>query len=215
MILLFLVTILLLIVQIALALIGFNAQDKLKRKYSKPIGSQLTPEKILSQNEKKFGKITLKISDQLEDVAFSENQLVLINKKDLNKNTLYTNYKFLYYFYLSLKENEYIRNYKIYQNIAFGVQIFFLIIAFVLISLPVNTFLIASFIIQLFLLIYVVYNYFRVSSFNEDVYIKSKKILDLDKVEEARVESLIGDLSLEPFEYPFEVILRLVNFIKP
>ena len=204
-----------LIVQIALALIGFNALDKLKRKYSKPLGSQLTPEKILSENEKKFGKITFKIAEHLEDVALAEDKLVLINKKDLSKNTLYTNYKFLYYFYLSFEENNYIRNYKQYQHIIFGVQVFFLILAFVFSSLIINTYLIGSLILQVFLLGYCIYNYFRVSSFSEEVFTKSKKLLDLDKVEEARIESLIGDISLEPFEYPFDVVFRAVQFIKP
>ncbi len=215
MIILFIITILLLIVQISLALIGFNATDKLKKKYSKPLGSQITPEKMLSQNEKKFSKVTIKVSENLDDVASLQDQLVLINKSDLSKNTLYINYKFLYYFYLALNKNRYIRDYKIYQNVIFGVQIFFLVLGSIFFGLIVNTYLIASLVLQLFLFVFCIYNYFRVSTFAEEVFTTNKKILDLDKVEEARIESLIADISLMPFEYPFEFVFKFAQFIKP
>lgn len=214
MILLFVITILLLIMQIAFALIAWNARENIKKRYAKPISSLLTPEKILNSNEKRFSKVIVKIHPKLEDVALAQSGILFIRKGDLTKNTLYINYKMFYHFYLAFNENRALRDFKTYQNIAFLFQIFFLILAAVFNQLIFNTFLIATLLFQIFCLLYSFYNLIMLSAYTKEVYRKSKKILELDNVEEARLEALMNDITLETFEYPFQLTLRVVQFFK-
>lgn len=215
MILVLIINILLLILQSSLAAIAWSTRSKSCKKFSKPISSLLTPENIVNQNEKRFSVIKIKIVPHLDDIAYADKKLMLINKKDFSKNTLYNNFKFFYYFYLGFDDSKYLRIYKQYQNILFAVEIILFIIGIILVNLIFNTFLIAALILQIFLILFSLFNYFLLGDFLEETYRKCKKLLKLDNVEEARLESLINDINQEVFEYPFEFIWRIIQFIKP
>jgi len=215
MILIIIINILFLLLQFALSSISWNTRGNIRRKYAKPISSLLTPEKILQQNEKRFSQIDLKVVSYLDDVGYSDKNLMLINKRDLSTNTLYINFKFFYYFYLASEKNNYLRNLKRVQNILFTFQVGFFIIGLITINLAFNAFFLASLGLQIFLFTYSIFNYIIHGTFIEETYRKSKKILELDNVEEARLESLLGDINQEVFEYPFEILWRIIQFVKP
>lgn len=213
--LILLISLLLLIIQLILAIYAWNLKPKLKVRYKNILSSQLDPSTVLENNIKKFKNISIRVNNNLDDIAFSEKGFVMFKQKSLYKKDLYTNFMSLYYLYLS--QDRYFRISKInyLPNLLFPIQFITLIFAIVSTFELVNPFIILTFVIQLFLILLSIINFFTINSFLNKVLKSSVKLLELDDLEEARCESLKNDLCYGVFEYPFEVIWRLVQFVKP
>ncbi len=213
--LILLISILLIFIQLTIALYAWSLKPSIVRKYKNIISSQLDPSLVLEKYSKKFKNITIRVNNALDDVAFSEKGYVMFRQKSLYKKDLYTNFMSLYYLYLS--QNRYYRLSKInyLPNLLFPLQIITLIAGLVTTFELINPFIILTFVIQIFLLLLSLVNFYTLNSFLNKLHKDATKILELDDLEEERAKSLKSDLSYRVFEYPYEIIWRVIQFIKP
>jgi hypothetical protein len=138
----------------------------------------------------------------------------LLSKKFLYDATLFANYYVLYQAQLALSKDRIIKKSGLILNFLFIIQIATIIIGFA-VDNHINVLIVlASIIIQLITIIVSIFSFFKLSSFLDNVQAIAVEILVLDNVEEARAESLKNDLSSIVFEYPLEIVWRIIQFFK-
>lgn len=203
------------IAQILLGLRSWDLKKRLKQKYSFVLGSQIELSRLLEKYSKKNNTMILRASDTIDDTAYAEGNTILIDKKSLHSQDLYSNVYLLFIFEVVNSKTKIFKELPIYQNVLFISQIVVFLIAIFILNNYSESIIIAAIIIQLvtlFLTMYALLNYHQILDI---VFVKAKKFLKLDLVESARAEALIIDLKYRIFEYPFDIIWKIYNFITP
>jgi len=201
--------------QLILGLKSWNLKKELRSKYAYTLSSQIDVSKLLEDYLLKHKGVILKASDQLDNVSYSESNIIYINKEVISSKDLYSNIYILFTLELAQKKYNFIREVPIYQNILFVLQFVFFFIAFIFPSDYSDKFIIIGVINELFTIFLTLITLMSYHTVLDKILIQAKQLLILDPVEEARAEALVNELKYKIFEYPFELTWRVYQFLKP
>ncbi len=204
-----------LVVQIVLGIAGWNLRRNLPHKYSYALGSQIQLTDILEKYMRKYKHLHLKASSKIQDVVHIHKDILFINKKHIYSKDLYSNVYLLYQLKLFKTHQQFLNRLFIAQNLLFVLEF---IILFAGISLTVNSWgeilIMVAIAIQLSLFISSMLGYLKFDDIVEPTLKESKKLLHLDDVEEARAEALLNEFKYSLWEYPFDIIWKILQFLK-
>lgn len=183
----------------------------LKQKYSYYLGEQIEFNKILEKYQAQLPHLRVIATDQISDVCVAENNLIIVNKKSIYSKDLYSNIYLLFQLELTNPALKEIRNIYNYQSVVFFSQFVCVVLFFALNSIALVILVTGYilFLLNIFLLVYGMVGYNRIL---DKVMIDAKPLLKLDKVEEARAETLINEIRYEVLTYPLEIPWRLTRF---
>src|SRR5690606_19271243 len=131
-----------------------------------------------------------------------------INKKSIYAKDLYSNLYLLFQLKLTNPSLKEIRNIYSYQIIVFFAQFVSIILFFLLESIA-STILIISYVLLLLSIFLSIYGIAGYNKILNSIMIEAKTLLKLDRVEEARAETLINEIRYEVLTYPIEIPWRL------
>jgi len=183
----------------------------LKKKYSYYLGEQIEFNKILQTYQEEHPNLSILASDEINDVCIAENNLIIISKKSIYAKDLYSNFLLLFHLKLTNPSLKEVRNIYNYQSIVFLAQLFSLALFFIL-NVIAGIVLALAYILLALNIFLVVYGVLAYSKLLKEVLIDAKPILKLDKVEEARAETLMNEIKYEVLTYPLEIPWRLTRF---
>lgn len=197
--------------QLVMGIFAFKIKKSLKNKYSYYLGEQIEFNKILETYSSNSPNLKIIASEEINDACIADDNLIIINKKSIYAKDLYSNLYLLFQLKLTNPSLKEIRNIYSYQIIVFFAQFVSIILFFLLESIA-STILIISYVLLLlsiFLSIYGIAGYNKVLN---SIMIEAKTLLKLDRVEEARAETLINEIRYEVLTYPIEIPWRLTRF---
>jgi hypothetical protein len=201
--------------QVVLGIASWNMRKKLPRKYSHTLGEMVDPSRTLEIYRKEYKKLDLKATNQIKDPAFAEENLLLINKKNLYEKDLFSNFYVIFQLELTQPKRSFLRNIFMLQNIIFIAQNLVFIIGIATENQFSDIFLYISISIIVLLFLLTFYSSVSMDFLLLEALEKVAAILNLDNVEYARAEALSKDLKYQVFEYPFEILYRFWQFFKP
>ena len=197
---------------------GINAwfvSKNLPKKYSYVLGEQMETVKTLENYTEKYRKVKLKALDNIVEPALGNENLLIINKGKLYEKDLFSNIYLLFQLELTKPDKTFVRNSYIYQNVLFIFQIIFFTLGIAINSIYSEFVIIFAILLELASIFFSIYCESLILFVLKKVLDIGKQILNLDDVEQARAEALARDLRLRAFEYPFEIVWRIFQFIKP
>lgn len=202
-------------IQLLLALFAWGSRREVESKFSFPTGSGIEPAQIIEEYYRsEETKFRIQATDEIYEPAFAEDDLLLINKEKIYKKDLYTNFYVIFQAELTKSDYKFLRFVGNIQSFIFLLEIIVFLIAIgTTTSLKEILFYIAIG-LQVISFILTLLGFIQIDDVLEDASMLSKNYLQLDEVEEARVMALKGDLKYTVFEYPFEVMWRLIQFFR-
>lgn len=213
MILLAFIFLLFFLVQIFLAISGWATRAKLEKKYSYFLGSQHEVSKLIEYYTNEFPELRIIVSSDINEIAYSDENLLIMNKKYIYSKDLFSNFYTLAQLELTKHKNKPLRDYYIKQNVLFYLQLIIFIVGICIQSVA-EYILILAIALQL---VTILMTFFLMNDYKNFLYkvaAKAKTTLKLDPVEMARTEALVEDIKYEVFEYPFEILWRLSHFLR-
>src|SRR5260221_9597787 len=201
------------LIQFGLGLASIKTRANLKKKYSFILGEQHEVSKTLEDYLKDHSTLNLKLVSNIQEVCYSDNNLLILNKKYISAQDLYSNFYVIFHLKLCEPELASIRNINLYQNGVYVLQFVFVLLGFVFGSFAGLFWGIALFL--LFLNFFVTFfGLFSYSQILKKVLREAERRLNLDRVERARVEALADEVKYEVFEYPLEIFWRIYQILK-
>jgi hypothetical protein len=197
--------------QVAIAAIAVWELYRLPRKFAQPLGSKVTIVELLQKYSRIFESISIRVDAEIRQPAKAYADVLLVNKRQVYGAHLYPSVYTLYQ--LLLMWPKYRKTLNVFQiQIVLVIAEVALFIAglyfgegFILIALLLGIILlIVSFIYQSFL-----------STLWKEVQDVAIDLLDLDKVEQARVKQLIRQMPAQAFVYAVEPMIWVIRFILP
>lgn len=201
----------LVVAQIVMGVFASKIKRGLKNKYSYYLGEQIEFNKILEKYQAQFPELRVIATDEINDVCVAENNLIIVNKKSIYAKDLYSNLYLLFQLRLTNPSQKEIRNIYNYQSIVFFSQFVCLVLFFALNSVGM-VLLLACYILLLLNVFLVIYGVVGYNKILKDVMKDAIPLLKLDRVEEARAETLINEIRYEVLTYPLEIPWRLTRF---
>ncbi|MFS8130371.1 MAG: hypothetical protein ACMG57_00165 [Candidatus Dojkabacteria bacterium] len=212
---LILIFVIVLCIQLVLALFAWGSKRQIESKYSHPTGEGVEPAQIIEEYYKdEVTKFRIQASDEIYEPAFAEADFLIINKNKIYKKDLYTNFYVIFQAELTKKEYRFLRFAGNLQSFVFLLEIIIFLIAIATTSNVKEVLLYLSIGLEVLCFIFTLISFIQIDTLLEDALILAKMYLKLDTIEEIRVMALKGDLRYIVFEYPFEVVWRLVQFIR-
>jgi len=212
---LIIIFIIILCIQLVLALFAWGSRRQIEGKYNFPTGEGVEPAQIIEEYYRDEGtKFRIQATDEIFEPAFAEDEFLLINKNTIYKKDLYTNFYVIFQAELTKKDYKFLRFVGNIQSFVFILEIVIFFIAIGTTTSFKEILIYLAMGLQIFSFILTLLGFIQIDTVLEDASILSKVYLKLDDVEEARVLALKGDLRYIVFEYPFEVIWRLVQFFR-
>lgn len=201
----------LLVSQIFMGIFATKVKRGLKKKYSYYVGEQVEFNRILEYYQSKNDNLKILASNEIDNVCIAEEDLIIINKKSIYAKDLYSNLYLIFQLQLTKPRYKDLRNIYNYQSIVFFFQMLSLVLFFVFSTISEIILLVGFilFLLNVFILLYGIYNYGIVL---KAVFSEAVNYLKLDKVEQARAESLINEIKYEILTYPLEIPWRLSRF---
>lgn len=202
-------------IQLVLALFAWGSKRQVEQKYSFPTSEGVEPAQIIEEYYKdEATKFRIQATESISDPAVAEDDVLLINKDKIYKKDLYTSFYVIFQAELTKSDYKFLRISGNFQSFFFVIEVILFIIA---LNTTINIREILFYVvigIQILTFIITILAFIQIDTLLDDACITAKILLKLDDVEEIRVMSLKGDLRYIIFEYPFEVIWRLVQFFR-
>ncbi|MEP7103236.1 MAG: hypothetical protein ABI721_00820 [Candidatus Dojkabacteria bacterium] len=212
---LILIFIILLSLQIVLALFAWGLRRELEKKYSFATGEGKEPAEVIEEYYKDGNtKFRIIASDEIVEPAFAESDLLIINKNKIYKKDLYTNFYIIFQAELTKSDYKILRILGNFQSFVFILEIAVFVLANTITTNFKEIILYVAIAIQIFSFILTLIGFIQIDGLLDDTMTISKSLLKLDDVEEARALGLKSDLRYSVFEYPFEVVWRIVQFLR-
>ncbi len=209
-----LVLILLFFVQIILSIYSKFLNYKLQFRYRFETSSGVEPVELLEKYSRIYQKINLKVNAQISQPAIAINNLVLVNRNEMYKPTLYNNF-IVSLSLVEAKIAKVIQRIHTFQSVIFLVQLLNFTLAFNISSVSYSYFVfggIALVIFQLLLSTMVLF-------YKRGLLLRALEITqDLAELTQEEVETLldlISNLQFTPFEYPINLLTSIVLFFIP
>jgi len=197
--------------QVALAVIAAWELYGLPRKYSQPLGSKVTIVELLQKYSRIFESISIRVDAQIRQPARISADVLLVNKREVYGALLYPGVYTLYQLLLMWPRHRMaLRIYRvqlliiIVEAALFILGLYFGEILVVVALLIGIVLLIVSFVYQAFLF-----------SIWEEVKDVAIDLLELDKVEQARIKQLVRRMPSQAFIYAVEPVIWIIRFILP
>lgn len=201
----------LLVVQLLLGIFATIVKRKLKNKYSYYLGEQIEFNILLQNAKEENPLLGIEATDQIEDVCIAENNLIIVNKKSIYSKDMYSNLYLLFQLKLTNPKFSRLRILYNYQSILFLSQVSCLCLIFLIpdISSFILMFAFATLLLTFVLIAYGIVQYGAILN---TVLKEAKNKLKLDRVEQARAETLASEIKYEILSYPLEIPWRLTRF---
>ena len=204
------------LIQLILGWSSADARRKLPKKYSFILGEQEEVSDILERYLKKYPKIVIRGADFKKDIAFASENHIFVNKKVLHKSDIFSIFSILLQLNLTHKTRAFLREFFKYQNIFFGIEIFLFILGVILSQESYSSWLLYLALFAEFIVFAItIYTFLSYKEFLKFVKEDFKKYIKIDEVEEARVEALADESKYCVFEYPMDIVWKLLQFVKP
>lgn len=200
--------------QILLNIYAYFSRTSLPKDFGFTILSLVEPATALENYVKIFRSVNIKVNANITAPAFALQEFVLINKKQMYLNDLYTNYYLLFQLELSKKRNNYIRNQKNYTGILFVIGMIIFISSLVMTENK-EIFAVVAIAIQLFTIFLSIANRSFYNPILKEVDYISYDLLSLDENEQYAANQLGNKLKIVTFEYPLFVLDKIVRFFVP
>ncbi|MEO6728911.1 MAG: hypothetical protein ABIM99_03235 [Candidatus Dojkabacteria bacterium] len=212
---LIIIFVIILSIQLVLALFAWGSRRQIEQKFSHPTGEGREPAQIIEEYYRNDStKFRIQATDEIYEPAFAEEDFLLINKDKIYKKDLYTNFYVIFQAEMTKKDYRYLRIVGNIQSFIFLIEIIVFLISIATTTNLKEVLIYVSIGLQILSFILTLLGFIQIDTVLEDASILAKMYLRLDDVEEARVMALKGDLRYIVFEYPFEVIWRLVQFFR-
>jgi hypothetical protein len=212
---LIIVFIILFLLQLTLGVFAWRLRKDLEKKYAFPLSEQTEPvtivEKYYQDQETTFQILA---SEQLMEPAFAEKNLLLINKSMLYKKDLYTNFYIIFQAELTKNKYQVIRLISKILSFIFVLSTVILVLFILLDRSEAEPLVYIAIALQAITLYLSVYSLYKISKVLNNTMIIAKGLLSLDDVEEARASGLKNDLKYSIFEYPLEIVWRIIQFFR-
>lgn len=200
-----------LIAQLAIAAIAAWELYRLPRKFSQPLGSKVTIVELLQKYSRIFESISIRVDAQIRQPARVYADVLLVNKRQVYGAHLYPGVYTLYQ--LMLMWPRYRKALQVYR-----LQFFFMLleVALFVASLYFGEILVVpALLIGIVLLIAsFVYQAFLFNLWLE-VGEVAVDLLELDKVEQARIKQMVRQMPAQAFVYAVEPVIWVIRFILP
>jgi hypothetical protein len=208
-----LIFVLITLLQFSLATYAWLVRKQLPERFSHILGELTEPANVLENYMKIYRKLSLRVNAQINEPVLAEREFLLVNRESMYNPDLFTNFYTIFQLELTKSANTFARSrIFIFQNLLFFTQIVVFIFSIiyqseVLMAVAIGA---ALFSFLLAILGFIIYGQILDSTFEI-----SLDLLNLDDVEQARAEALKNDLRYRVFEYPFDIIWKIVQFFKP
>ncbi len=206
---------LILFTQLSTGIVSWLNRNKMAKKYAFILSELIEPAKTLENYIKIYRKVNLRVNGAIDEPAYAEKDFLILKRERMYSPDLYSNFYTIFQLELTKVSNNFIRNIYKYQNLLFFLEILLFIIG-VIISPSIGIYFIYfALFIQVILLILTFLGFMMVEGVLNESHLIAQDLLNLDDVEIARALSLQSELKFKVFEYPFEIVWRIWQFVKP
>jgi hypothetical protein len=208
-----LIFVLITLLQFSLATYAWLIRKQLPERFSHILGELIEPAVVLENYMKIYRKLNLRVNAQISEPVLAEREFLLVNRESMYNPDLFTNFYTIFQLELTKSANTFARTrIFIFQNLLFFIQVIVFILATiysseVIMAISIGT---ALFSFSLAFLGFILYGKILDTTFEIAL-----DLLNLDDVEQARAEGLKNDLRYKVFEYPFDIIWKIIQFFKP
>jgi len=202
------------VLQILLNIYAYFSRHSLRNEYGFTILSLIEPATALENYVKIFRSVDVKVNAKIKEPAIALKEFVLINKKLMYANDLYTNYYLLFQLELSKRKNSFIRNAQSYLGISFTIGCAVFMASLILIENK-EIFAIIAIAIQLCTIFFSIVTRSLFDEIIKEVDYIAYDLLNLDEKEQYSAHQLGSKIKSVTFEYPIFVLGKMVGFLVP
>lgn len=209
-----LIFLIILFIQFAIGAYAWSLRKSLPKKYSHPISAQIESSQLVEMyyNDERY-KFNFEAVDLDDEPAFAESRLLLVNKKQLYKKDLFTNFYIIFQAELTKDNYWWIRKFNSFQSFIFFTEIFVFVLSLAFFNEFFGIYLLYfAIFLQLESFVAAFFGIINIGYILEDSVGIALPTLELDNVEEARVNALKSDLKYIMMEYPWEILWRFTQF---
>lgn len=203
-----------LFIQFAIGAYAWSLRRSLPKKFSHPIGAQIESSQLVEMyyNDERY-KFNFEAVDLDNEPAFAESRLLLVNKKQLYKRDIFTNFYIIFQAELTKDSYWWLRSFNGFQSWVFFLQILIFTLSLAFFNEVYGIYLLYfAIFLQLESFIAAFIGMVNLGYVLEDAVSVAIPTLELDNVEEARVNALKSDLKYMMMEYPWEILWRFTQF---
>ncbi len=207
--------IILLLTQIAISIYAWLVRRALNKDYSDILSGQIDPAGILEVYSRVYRKVNLRVNAEISTPALAFEEFVMLNREKMYLADLYTNYFVIYQLELSRKEHNFKRRTYIFQNLLFFFQLAAFVLGLGLANSIGDLLIYVALTVQVVVMVYSFIAFMLYEFVLQDVQEIAIDLLNLDEFEQARAEGLKNDLKFSVFEYPHDILSKIVRFFLP
>lgn len=205
----------LLIFQVLLGIASSMHKARLSKKYAYALSDLVDASETLQKYTKIHRKVDIKVNAQIIQPALGLKDIVLINRNDMYKQDLYTNFFLITQLELTKKMYRYLREMYILQNLLFALGILLFVLG-VSLEIDFSSMLVTiAIILHSVTLALTTFGFLSYDFMLEEVLDIAIDLLNLSELEEARASRLAQAYKYRVFEYPLDIPLKLFYFFKP